>query len=57
MEFKGFPDFSSGDHLVYRSETVLNILLGSHLGNISLKSESNWPKGLVGGVKEISPGV
>ena len=51
MAFKGFPDFSSGVHLVYGSEMILDILLGSHLGNISLKSESNWPNGLVGGVR------
>ena len=29
---------------VYRSGTILAILLGSHLGNIPLKFESHWPK-------------
>ena len=27
---------------------ILAILLGSHLGNIPVKSESQWPKGLGG---------
>ena len=36
--------FSSGSHLVYRSETILAILVGSHLGNIPAKFESHWPK-------------
>ena len=31
--FKDFSIFSSGGHLVYRSETILVILVGSHLGN------------------------
>ena len=29
---------------MYRSETVLAILVGSHLGNIPVKFESHWPK-------------
>ena len=36
--------FSSGGHLVYRSGTVLAILLGSHRGNITMNLESHWPK-------------
>ena len=40
-----FLFFSSGGHLVYRSGTVLAILLGSHRGNITMKLESHWPKG------------
>ena len=32
-------------HLVYQSETILAILVGSHLGNIPMKFESHWPKG------------
>ena len=43
--FKYFSIFSSGGHLVYRSGTVLAILLGSHLGNIPMKFESHWQKG------------
>ena len=31
-------------HLVFWSATILVILVGSHLGIISAKSESNWPK-------------
>ena len=27
---------------------ILSILVGSHLGNIPMKLESHWPKGLVG---------
>ena len=48
--FKYFSIFSSGGHLVYRSGTVLAILLGSHLGNIPMKFEPRWPKGS-GGVR------
>ena len=40
MAFKDFSIFSSGGHLVYRSETILAILVGSHLGNIPMKFES-----------------
>ena len=43
--FKDFSIFSSGSHLVYRSRTILAILVGSHLGNIPMKFESHWPKG------------
>ena len=42
--FKDFSIFSSGGHLVYRSGTVLAILLGSHRGNITMQFESHWPK-------------
>ena len=45
MTFKDFSIFSSGGHLVYRSGTILAISVGSHLGNISMKFESHWPKG------------
>ena len=45
MTFKDFSIFSSGGHLVYRSEKVLAILVESHLGNIPMKFESHWPKG------------
>ena len=51
--FKDFSIFSSGGHLVYRSETILAILVGSHLGNIPMKFESHWPKGS-GGVSFLS---
>ena len=37
--------FSSGDHFFYRSEMILAILVGSHLGNIPVKFKSHWPKG------------
>ena len=43
--FKDFSFFSSGGHLVYPNETILAILVGSHLGNIPMKFESHWPKG------------
>ena len=43
--FKDFSIFSSGGHLVYRSGTILAIMLGSHLGNIPMKFESHWLKG------------
>ena len=51
--FKDFSIFSSGGHLVYRSGTILAILVGSHLGNIHMKFESLWPKGS-GGVSFLS---
>ena len=41
---KDFSIFSSGGHLVYQ-RTIVAILIGSHLGNILVKFESNWPKG------------
>ena len=53
MTFKDFSIFSSGGHLVYRSGTILAILVGSHLGNIPMKFESHWPKGS-GGVSFLS---
>ena len=34
-----------GGHLVYRSGTILAILVESHRGNIPMKFESHWPKG------------
>ena len=43
--FKYFSTISSGGHLVYRSGTILAILVGSHLGNMPMKFESHWPKG------------
>ena len=43
--FKDISIFSSGGHLVYRSGTILAILVGSHLGNIPMKFKSHWPKG------------
>ena len=51
--FKDFSIFSSGGHLVYRSGTILAILVGSHLGNIPMKIELHWPKGS-GGVSFLS---
>ena len=51
--FKYFSIFSSGGHLVYRSETIFSFLLGSHLGNIPMKFESHRPKGS-GGVSFLS---
>ena len=51
--FKKFSIFSSSGHLVYRSETILAILVGSHLGNIPMKFELHWPKGS-GGVSFLS---
>ena len=43
--FKDFSFFSMGGHLVYQSGTILAILVGSHIGNIPMKFESQWPKG------------
>ena len=43
--FKDFSIFSSGGHFVYRSITIIAILVGSHLGNIPMKFESHWPYG------------
>ena len=31
--------------MFFWSETILAILVGSHLGNIPMKFESHWPKG------------
>ena len=44
LTFKYFSIFSSGRHLVYRSETNLANLVGSYLGNIPMKFELHWPK-------------
>ena len=46
---KIFSIFSSDGHLVYRSKTILAILVGSYLGNIPMKFELHWPKGSGGG--------
>ena len=46
LAFNFFSIFSSGGYFVYRSETILAILVGSHIGNIPEKFESHWPKGL-----------
>ena len=43
--FKDFSVFRMGGHLVYRSGTILAILVGIDLGNIPMKFESHWPKG------------
>ena len=43
--FNDFSIYGSGGHLVYKSETILAILVVSHLGNIPIKFESNWSKG------------
>ena len=43
--FTDFSTFSSGGHLVYRSGTILAILVGSHLGTIPMKFELYWQKG------------
>ena len=51
--FKYFSIFSSGGHLIYRSKTILAILVGSHLGNIPMKFELHWPKGS-GGISFLS---
>ena len=48
FNFFFFAIFSSGGHLVYRSRTILAIVVGSHLDNIPMKFESYWPKGLGG---------
>ena len=42
--FKDFSIFSPGGHFVYRSESILVILVGSHLGNIEEKFDSHWPR-------------
>ena len=64
VAFGDFSVFGSGGHLVYRSETILAILVGSHLGNIPTGFELHWPKGSGGGfwgglwgLNEIGPGV
>ena len=42
--FKDFSISTYGGHLVYRSGTILSLLVGSHLGNIPMNCESHWPK-------------
>ena len=44
LAFKDFSSLSSGDHLVNWSGTILDILVGSHLGHILVEFESHWPK-------------
>ena len=48
--FKDFSIFSSGGHLVYWSETILAIFVGSYplVGNIPVKFVSHLPKCLGG---------
>ena len=41
-----FSIFSSGGHFVYRSETVLAILVEGYLSNIPMKFEWNCPRGV-----------
>ena len=48
ISFQGFSIFSPGGHLVFRDETILNVLFGSQLGRILMKPELNWPKCLRG---------
>ena len=43
--FKDFSITTYGGHLVYRSGTILAILVGSQPGNIPMKFKSHWPKG------------
>ena len=43
--FKDFSIFSSGGHFVYWNETILALLVRSHLGNIPMKFELHRPKG------------
>ena len=40
LAFKFFSIFSFDGHIVYSSGTIFAIFIGSHLGNISVKSES-----------------
>ena len=44
-----FSIFNSGGHLVHWSRTILAILVESHLGNIPVNLDWNWPR-CVGGV-------
>ena len=46
LAFRNFSIFSSGDHFVHQSETVLAILVECYLSNISVKFEWNRPKGI-----------
>ena len=43
--FKDFSFSSMGGHLVDLSGIFLAILVGSYLGNIPMKFESDWPMG------------
>ena len=43
MSFKGFSIFSSGDHFVQRSRSILAILIEGYLRNIFVKS-GHWPR-------------
>ena len=45
LTFKDFSFSTMDGHLVYRSVTILAILVESHLGNIPMKFESHWPVG------------
>ena len=51
--FKDFSISIYGSHFVYRSGTILAILVGSHPGNIPMKFESHWPKGRSQLLKQI----
>ena len=42
--FKEFSISTYGGHLVYRSGTILAILVGSHLGNIPVKFDHIGPR-------------
>ena len=46
LAFKDFSIFSSCGHLVYRSGTILAILVGNQLSIIPVKFELHWPNGL-----------
>ena len=48
LALKDFSTFSSGEHFLYLSETVLAVLVGSHVGSIPEKFELHWLKGLRG---------
>ena len=41
-----FIIFSSGSHLAHWSKSILAILVESHLGNIPVKFDSNWHRGV-----------
>ena len=43
---KIFSIFSSGGHLDFPSGTILANLVGNLLGNIPVKFDSIWPKGV-----------
>ena len=54
MPFKGFSIFSSGDHFVQQSRTILAILVKGDKRNISVKSFLNQATGQGGDVKKFS---